>query len=114
MDERIYLTTPDKKQDVVMCVSWEGKELWKSEIGAGRKGKHRNGSGTNPSPVTDGTLLYTYFKSGNLAALDLSGDIKWQTNLVEEYGDYKLYWDMGTSPVLSKRKRRGGSPSRGR
>jgi hypothetical protein len=31
-------------------------------------GKHRNGSGSNASPVTDGQAVFVYFKSGTLAA----------------------------------------------
>ena len=46
---------------------------WKSEIGKERQGKHRNGSGSNPSPVTDGDYIFVYFKSGNLAGLDFDG-----------------------------------------
>ncbi|MFT5327127.1 MAG: outer membrane protein assembly factor BamB, partial [Planctomycetaceae bacterium] len=101
-NDRIYLTTPDRKKDVVMAIDWDGNELWRKEIGDGRKGKHQNGSGTNPSAATDGTYLFAYFKSGNLAGLDMKGEVLWQTNLVEEYGNYKLYWDMGTSPVVTK------------
>jgi outer membrane protein assembly factor BamB len=103
LEDRIYITTPDKNKDAVMCIGWDGKELWNTTIGDGRKGKHQNGSGTNPSAATDGEYLFAYFKSGNLAGLDMSGKILWQTNLVEEYGNYELYWDMGTSPVLTKK-----------
>src|SRR5438309_677838 len=56
-------------------------------------GKHRNGSGSNASPATDGHAVFAYFKSGTLAALQLDGRVRWQTNLVERFGPDTLYWD---------------------
>ncbi|TAK93207.1 MAG: Pyrrolo-quinoline quinone, partial [Verrucomicrobia bacterium] len=66
-------------------------------------GKHRNGSGSNASPTTDGESVFVYFKSGNFAALGLDGKIRWQTNLVEAFGRDTLFWDHGTSPVLTEK-----------
>ena len=40
---------------------------------------------------------------GTLAALELDGKVRWQTNLVERFGPDTLYWDHGTSPVLTAR-----------
>jgi outer membrane protein assembly factor BamB len=53
--------------------------------------------------VTDGELIFAYFKSGNLAALDLKGNVRWKKNLQDTYGKDSLYWDLGTSPVLTRR-----------
>ena len=69
--------------------------------GTEETGKHRNGSGSNPSPVTDGQSVFVYFKSGTLAALDMNGQVRWQTNLIAGFGPVNLYWDQGTSPVLT-------------
>ena len=66
-------------------------------------GKHRNGSGCNPSATTDGNGVFVYFKSGTLAAVNLDGAVRWQTNLVTRYGAANLYWDYGTSPVLTEK-----------
>jgi outer membrane protein assembly factor BamB len=52
--------------------------------------------------VTDGKTLAVYFKSGTLAALDLAGKIQWQTNLVKAFGPDDLYWDQGSSPVITR------------
>lgn len=101
-DDRIILTTPLKGEDGVMAFDWEGKSLWKAKLGALRKGRHRNGSSSNPSAVTDGEFIFAYFKSGNLGALDFEGKILWQTNLQDRYGKDSLYWDIGTSPVLTE------------
>jgi outer membrane protein assembly factor BamB len=102
LENRIYLTAPIDGQDGVLALDANGKPLWQRTLGAESKGKHRNGSGSNPSPATDGRSIFVNFKSGNLAALDPDGTIRWQINLVERYGPDTLYWDHGTSPVLTR------------
>lgn len=101
--ERIYLTVPVDGHDAVLAFDWAGKELWRTVLGLERPGKNVAGSGCNPSPVTDGKSIFVYFKSGDVAALDLSGKVRWRTNLQERFGKDSLYWDVGTSPVLTER-----------
>lgn len=102
-DDKIFVTAPSDGQDAVLALDWNGKELWRTKLGTERAGKHRNGSGSNASPVTDGKNVFAYFKSGTLAALDLAGKTLWQTNLVEAFGRDTLYWDHGTSPVVTEK-----------
>ncbi len=80
-----------------------GEVLWKTEAGNEKPGKHKKGSGCNPSPVTDGQHVFVYFKSGDFAALDLKGNIVWHKNLQQEYGPDTLWWDLGSSPVLTEK-----------
>jgi outer membrane protein assembly factor BamB len=101
-NQRVFLTTPIKGMDGVMAFDWNGQPLWQTELGPENAGKHRNGSGSNPSPATDGKIVSVYFKSGTLAALDFDGKVRWQTNLVAGFGPDTLFWDQGTSPVLTK------------
>jgi len=101
-NRRIFLTTPADGQDAALALSWSGKRLWQTPLGRERPGLHRNGSGSNPSPTTDGRSLFVYFKSGALAALDLSGKVLWKTNVQERFGKDTFYWDVGTSPVLTE------------
>lgn len=101
--ERIYVTAPIGGRDAVLAFDLAGRELWRTPLGSEEKGRHRNGSGSNPSPATDGQGLFTMFKSGHLVALNLDGSIRWQTNLVERFGPVKLFWDFGTSPTLTER-----------
>ena len=101
LGRQIILTTPLDGQDAVISADWKGEISWRTSVGTERKGKHRNGSGSNPSPATDGKGIYVYFKSGNLAGLDLEGRVKWRVNLQRRFGRDSLYWDLGTSPVLA-------------
>jgi len=98
---RIFLTAPVDARDALLALDWSGSRLWQVAFGAERKGKHRNGSGANPSPATDGRAVFAYFKSGTLAAVDLEGKLRWKTNLQERFGKDTMWWDIGTSPVLT-------------
>ncbi|TWU26913.1 outer membrane biogenesis protein BamB [Novipirellula galeiformis] len=79
-----------------------GETRWSVALGADRGGKHRKGSGSNPSPVTDGKHVYAYYRSGDLACVDLQGNVKWQLNLQDKFGEDTLWWDLGTSPLLTE------------
>jgi len=102
-NQRIYVTAPVDGRDAVLAFDWSGRRVWQTTLGPETPGRHRSGSGSNPSPVTDGKHLFATFKSGNFAALDLDGKIIWQANLVEKFGPVRLNWDYGTSPALTER-----------
>lgn len=101
--KRIYLTCSAEDTDTVMALDWSGQTLWEKQLGAKVKGKHPNASNSNPSPVTDGSAVFVFFKSGVFAALELDGSIRWRTNLFDRYGKDNRFWDFGTSPVLTKK-----------
>jgi len=99
---KIFVTAPIDGEDGVIALDLDGKELWKKTVGTGVPGRgQRVGSSCNSSPVTDGQRVFAYFKSGNLAAFTLEGEKLWQINVFEKYGPDKLWWDVGTSPVIA-------------
>ncbi|QEG35524.1 PQQ-binding-like beta-propeller repeat protein [Bythopirellula goksoeyrii] len=98
--DQIFVTSGIDGSDGVVCYDFAGKEQWRHLFGPERAGKHKNGSGSNSSPITDGENLIVYYKSGTLACLDLAGKVLWESNLQEQYGEDTLWWDLGTSPVL--------------
>ena len=99
--DAIFVTSIIDGKDGVSRFDLNGKEVWQKALGPGLQGKHRNGSGSNPSPATDGKHVVTYFKSGRVACFDFDGNKQWETNLQEQYGENTLWWDLGTSPVLA-------------
>ncbi|MFM8283825.1 MAG: PQQ-binding-like beta-propeller repeat protein [Planctomycetaceae bacterium] len=100
--DRIVLTCTIDGQDAALCFTRDGKEAWQRSLGTAKAGKHKKATGANSSPVTDGRQVWVYFKSGELACLDLAdGAVVWKTNLQEQFGEDTLWWDLGTSPVLS-------------
>ena len=101
--DSIFVTVPIEGEDGIMAFDWKGKVRWQSRMGKTRGGKHRNGSGANPSPVTDGKYIFAYYRSGNFAGLDVTGKVLWKTNLQKRFGEDTLYWDIGTSPVVTER-----------
>lgn len=103
LNESIYLTAPAEGKDALLCYDFQGAEKWRAVFGKENAGKHRNGSGSNASPVTDGKGVFVFFKSGTFAAIELDGRIRWKTDLVERFGKDTLFWDHGTSPVLTEK-----------
>jgi outer membrane protein assembly factor BamB len=101
LDGKIYLTAAAEGKDSVLCFDAEGKRRWITTLGSEDPGKHRNGSGSNASPVTDGSSVFVYFKSGTFAAIGLDGSVRWQHDIVKMYGKETLFWDHGTSPVVT-------------
>jgi outer membrane protein assembly factor BamB len=103
LDGKIYLTCPSDGRDAVLAFDAQGKELWKTTFGDELPGKHANGSGSNSSPITDGRAIFAYFKSGTFVAVDLDGKVRWQQDLVKQFGKENMFWDYGTSPVLTEK-----------
>ena len=101
--DAIVVTCAVDGQDAAICLDRTGKERWRRSLGPERAGKHKKATGSNPSPVTDGTHVWVYYKSGALACLNLAnGAVVWRTNLQEKFGEDTLWWDLGTSPVLTE------------
>ena len=100
--QQIILTSPADGKDALFLLNWNGALQWTLTLGPERPGKHQNGSGSNPSPITDGNLIFAYYKSGTLAAANFDGQLLWQTNLQQRFSDDTLWWDLGTSPVVTK------------
>ena len=102
-DDRIYVTAPARGLDSVLAFDRSGRKLWQTDFGKETPGRHRNGSGCNASPVTDGEAVFVYFKSGTFAAVTIDGKVRWRMNLLERFGPEVLFWDHGTSPVLTSK-----------
>ena len=101
--DQVFLTCGIDGKNNVLAYNLQGKELWRKAIGAEKPAKNKKASGCNSSCVTDGVSVFAYFKSGDLAGLDLAGKVLWSINLQEKFGDDTLWWDLGTSPVLTKK-----------
>jgi outer membrane protein assembly factor BamB len=96
-----FLTAGIDGKNTVLAIDFKsGQQVWQVPLGADTGKKHRKGSGSNPSAVTDGQRIFAYFRSGDLGCVDIEGNVQWQVNLQEEYGDDTLWWDLGSSPML--------------
>ena len=41
-------------------------------------------------------------KAARSPPVELDGEVRWKTNLVERFGEDERFWDHGTSPVLTE------------
>jgi outer membrane protein assembly factor BamB len=79
-----------------------GRRLWEYRLAADGPlpGVHDKHNLASPSPVTDGTLVYAWFGTGQIVALDREGRPVWQRRLGKEYGPFEINWGHGSSPTL--------------
>ena len=82
----------------------DGKRLW--EYSAQATGEfprlHENHNLATPTPVTDGKVVYAWFGTGQLFALDYEGHPVWTRHLGTAYAPFDVSWGHGGSPVLYK------------
>lgn len=98
---QIFLSVPVDGKDALFAFGMDGKEKWRQVFGDETPGRgQRVGSGANSSPSTDGKVVVAYFKSGRVVGSRVDGEKLWEVNLQEKFGEDKLWWDQGTSPVI--------------
>jgi len=90
-DGRIYVTSISgaKKEHCHLCAFdlRTGARLWQYDVAAASQAENTNYvSKAAPSPIVDELGVTALFEGGNLIALDHEGRLRWERNLVEEYG----------------------------
>jgi outer membrane protein assembly factor BamB len=80
----------------------DGKRVWERRIDATGTltPVHDKHNLATPSPVTDGSLVFAWFGTGQVVALDRAGAVVWQRHLAQEYGAFDIQWGHGSSPIL--------------
>jgi outer membrane protein assembly factor BamB len=80
----------------------DGRRLWQYRLASegDLPAIHDKHNLASPSPVTDGRLVYAWFGTGQLAALDMDGRLIWRRNLAKEYSPFEVDWGHGSSPAL--------------
>ena len=104
--DRIFLTSgDDQDQLVALCVSTDGKELWRKVLGkGGGKARGDEGNGSSASPSTDGKHVWFFVGSGELACMDFDGNEVWKFNVQERYGRFRIQFGMHSTPALHEGK----------
>jgi outer membrane protein assembly factor BamB len=100
-DNHIFLTSQDGNDIVLMCISTDGKELWRRKLGSGR-GRYMGGEGNMASatPSTDGQHVWAFAGTGDFACFDFDGKEIWHFNAQERYGKFQIQHGMHTTPLL--------------
>ena len=98
---RLFLTSEDGDDLVLLCVNTRGKELWKTKLATGRQ-RFMRGEGNNasPSPSTDGKHVWAYVGTGDLGCYDFEGKPVWKFNVQDRYGKFRIQHGMHTTPLL--------------
>jgi outer membrane protein assembly factor BamB len=80
----------------------DGRRLWQYRLEARGElpGVHDKHNLASPSPVTDGQLVYAWFGTGQLVALDTNGTLVWQRHLGQEISPFDVIWGHSSSPTL--------------
>jgi outer membrane protein assembly factor BamB len=98
--KQIFLTSQDGGKLVLISASTEGKELWRKTLGNGGKIKADEGNEASASPSTDGTHVYAFAGTGDLACFDFAGKEIWRVDLQQRYGQFRTQFGMHSTPVL--------------
>jgi outer membrane protein assembly factor BamB len=101
--DRIFLTSEDGADLVLLCLSTQGKELWKTKLSSGKQRfRADEGNLASASPCTDGKHVWAFFGNGDFACCNLDGKIVWKFNAQERYGQFDILHGMHVTPVLHR------------
>jgi outer membrane protein assembly factor BamB len=105
--DRVYVTCSSGVRDDrlhVLCFdSNTGKRLWHRQLQAtGGTSAHPKSCMAANTPVADETGVYALFATGDLAAFDTDGTLRWYRSLVGDYPTITNQVGMASSPVLVK------------
>jgi len=99
--DRIFLTSEDGTDLILLCLDTGGKQLWKTKLGSGKK-RFMKGEANlaSSSPCTDGKHVYAFIGTGDFACCDFQGNIVWKFNAQERYGKFQIIHGIHVTPVL--------------
>jgi len=98
---RLFVPSEDKGDLVLLCVSTDGKVLWKHKLGtATPRVRGDEGNGSSASPCTDGKHVWAFAGSGELTCLDFAGNEVWQLNTQIRYGKFRIQFGIHSTPLL--------------
>jgi outer membrane protein assembly factor BamB len=107
--DRVYVTCSsgirDDKLHVLCFDANTGKQLWHRQLKAtGGTAAHPKSCMAAPTPVADESGVYALFATGDLAAFEPDGTLRWYRSLVGDYPNITNQVGMAASPVLVKDK----------
>jgi outer membrane protein assembly factor BamB len=98
---KVYIqTTRDNEEFTVALDEKTGKQIWSTKIGKVGVNKGPQYPGTRSTPTVDGKLMYSLASDGELTCLDTEGSVKWQKNLVKDFGGKVGAWAYSESVLV--------------
>lgn len=99
--DRIFLTSVDGGDLVLIAADTSGKQLWKQVVASGNRDvRGDEGNSASNSPATDGKHVWTMMANGALACYDFAGQEVWKADLQERYGRFNIQFGLTSTPVL--------------
>lgn len=100
--DRVYVTTVEGDQKQTYRVTAyqlsNGDRLWQQSVQNASPGENNNYvSRAAPSPAADQYGLICFFEGGNVVALTHDGEVRWQRNLVDDYGPIEARHGLSSS-----------------
>ena len=100
--DKIFLTSMDGDQVVLLCIGTDGHEKWKKNLTSNAKGGYRGeGDDASASCSTDGKHVWAFAGTGALACFDFDGNKVWDADL-KKYGKFAIQFGIHWTPVLYK------------
>lgn len=104
--DKLFVTTDTvengKRTLLTICLNRHtGKELWRHEFGLGIEQKtHQKSNLAVNTPVVTNDAVYVAFGNSDIARYSHDGKLIWVTRYMEMFGDPKMAWGYGTSPIV--------------
>lgn len=104
--DRLYVTSQVEKDGrkslLTLCFRRDtGQELWRHDFGLGvnQRAHEKSNLAVNTPAVTD-DAVYAAFGNSDIARYSHDGKLIWVTRYMELFGDPKMAWGYGVSPVV--------------
>jgi outer membrane protein assembly factor BamB len=80
----------------------DGRLAWEHRMEAAGElpGVHDKHNMASSSPVSDGRMVYAWFATGQIVALDRAGKVVWSRHLGQEISPFDINWGHSSSPTL--------------
>lgn len=102
-DDRIFVTSVDGEDLLLVCFSTAGKKLWSRKLGTGNRNvRGDEGNSASPSPSTDGKHVWATMANGLVGCFTLAGEPVWSLDLQERYGRFRIAFGMTATPLLHR------------
>jgi outer membrane protein assembly factor BamB len=90
------------KSLLTLCYQREtGRELWRHDFGLGvNQRAHEKSNLAVNTPAVTADALYVAFGNSDIGRYSHQGDLVWVTRYMELFGDPRMAWGYGVSPVV--------------
>jgi outer membrane protein assembly factor BamB len=98
--DRIYTMGTRGKEEYVLALDADGKQVWEAKVGAIGKDGPPSYPGPRCTPTVDGDRVYALGSDGDLVCVDTAGKEKWRKNLTKDFGGVRGRWAYAESPLI--------------